>query len=65
MDTGLDSLKAASKRVVHKIGEFLGNKIAEAVPNSYDNKIVKAKPVEEIIIQPAEREMLNELRQVL
>ena len=31
MDTGLDSLKTASKKKVHEAGEFLGNKIANAV----------------------------------
>ena len=31
LDTGLDSLKTTSKKVVHKSGEFLGNKIANAV----------------------------------
>ena len=45
MDTGLDSVKTASKKVVHKISEFLGNKIADPVTKSYDDKIVKAKPV--------------------
>ena len=29
-DTELDALKTASKNVVHKIGEFLKNKIADA-----------------------------------
>ena len=31
LDTGLDSLKTISKKVVHKAGDFLGNKIANAV----------------------------------
>ena len=31
VNTGLDSLKNASKKVVHKAGEFIGNKIADAV----------------------------------
>ena len=31
LDTGLDSLKTASKKVVHKAGKLLGNKIAGAV----------------------------------
>ena len=30
LKTGLDSLRTASKNVVHKTGEFLGNKIADA-----------------------------------
>ena len=46
LDTGPDSLKTASKKVVHKTGEFLGDKIADAVAKLYDNKIVKTKPTE-------------------
>ena len=30
LDTGLDAWKAAAKKVVHKIGELLGNKTADA-----------------------------------
>ena len=41
LDTGLDSLKTASKRVVHRAGEYLGNKVADAVINSNDDKIAK------------------------
>ena len=52
LDTELDALKTAFKIEVHKTGESLGNKIADAVTNSYDDKIVKTKPVEEIIILP-------------
>ena len=66
MDTGLDSLKTASKKVVHKAGEFLRNKISYAVTESNNDKIVKQEPVEEIIIPPEGRdEILNKLRQVL
>ena len=66
LDTGLDSSKTACKEVVHKPGEFLGNKVADSVTNSYNNKIVKRKPVQEMIILPEKREeILNELRQVL
>ena len=50
MDTGLDSLKTTSKNVVNKAGEFLENKIADAVTKSNDEKIVKQEPVDEIII---------------
>ena len=70
MNTGLDALRTASKKVVYKTaeitGEFLGNKTA--------NKTVKQKPVidensrnvGEIIIPPEKREeILNKLRQVL
>ena len=66
MDTGLDALKIASKKVVHKTGKWLGNKIAEAVTKPNDNKIGKQEPVEEIIIPLEKRdEILNKLRQVL
>ena len=41
LDTGLDSLKTASKKVVHRAGEYLGNKAADAVINSNDDKIAK------------------------
>ena len=47
LDTGLDSLETASKKVVHKAGEFLGNKIADTVTKSNDNNIEKQEPVEE------------------
>ena len=70
MDRGLQSLKTASKKVVHKAGEFLGNKIADAIPKSNNDKIVKPdenpRHVDEIII-PLEKkdEILNKLRKVL
>ena len=56
LDAGLDFLKTASKKLVHKINEFLGNKITDAVTNSYEDKIVKTKPAEGIIIPPEKRE---------
>ena len=59
MDTALDSLKTASKWVVHETGELLGNKIGDAVTNSYDDKTAETE--EEIIIPPEKREILNEL----
>ena len=62
LDTGLDSLKNASKKVVRKAVEFIGNKNAVAVTKSNDEKVVKS--AEEIIIPP-EVEILNKLRQVL
>ena len=66
MDTPLDALKTASKKVVYKTVEHLRNKIADTVLNSYNEKIVKTKPIEEIIIPPEEREEIsNELMQVL
>ena len=65
MTTGLDSLKSASKKVVHKAGEFLGNKIADAVTKSNGVKIVKPdenpRNVEEIIIPPKKRRNIKRL----
>ena len=52
LDTGLDAVKTASKKVVHKTCEFLENKIADVVTKSNDDKIVKQKAVQEIIIPP-------------
>ena len=70
MDTGLNSLKITSKKVVHKAGEFLRNKIADAVTKSEDNKTVKPdenpRNVEEVIISLENiEEILNKLRKVL
>ena len=48
MNTGLDSLKTASKKVVHKAGGFLENKTADAVAKSNYDKIVEQESVEEI-----------------
>ena len=70
MDTGLDTLKTASKKVLHKAGEFLGNKTAGAVAKSKDNKIVKPKHVidenprnvEEIIIPPEKRKNIKRIK---
>ena len=65
-DTGLN----ISKKVVHKAGEFLGNKIADAVTKSNNNEIVKPnknpRNVQEIMISLDKRdEILNKLRKVL
>ena len=46
MIKGLD----ASKKVVHKAGEFIGNKIANAVTKTNDDNNDKQEPVDEIII---------------
>ena len=56
LDTGLDAVKTASKKVVHKAGEFIGNKITDVVTKSNNDKSVKQEPVEEIII-PLKKEM--------
>ena len=44
------------EKVVHKAGEFIGNKIADAVTKSNDDNIEKQEPVEEIIIPPEKKE---------
>ena len=62
MDKGLD----ASKKVVHKASQYLGNKIADAITKSNNDNIEKHDPVEEIFISPEKRdEILNKLRKVL
>ena len=66
LDTGLDAVKTACKKVVHKTGEFLENKIADTVTKSNDDNVKKKEPVEEIIIPPEKRdEVLSKLRKVL
>ena len=70
LDTRLDDVKTASKKVVHKAGEFLENKTADAITKSNDDKIVKpdenSRNVEEIVLPVEKRdEILNDLRQVL
>ena len=62
MGKGLD----ASEKVVHKAGEFIGNKIADTTTKSKDDNVEKQKLVEKIIIPPEERdEISNKLRKVL
>ena len=66
LDTGLDAVKTASKKLVHKAGEFIGNKIADAVTKSNDDNIGKQELVEEIITPLEKRdEILNKLRKIL
>ena len=63
MDAGLDAVRTASKKVVHKAGKFLGNKTAATATKLNDDKIVKQEPIEEMIITPEKRdEILNKLR---
>ena len=50
LDTGLDAVKSASKKVLHKASNFIGNKIADTVTKSKNDKTVNQEPVEEIII---------------
>ena len=66
LDTRLNSLKTASKKVVQNAGEFIGNKIADAVTKSKDGNTEKQEPVKEIIIPPEKRDKIfNTLRKVL
>ena len=51
LDKGLD----ASKNVLHKAREFIGNKIADAVTKLNDGNIEKQEPTEEIIIPPEKK----------
>ena len=55
MDMGLDAVKTASKKLVHKAGEYIGNEIADAVTKSNDDNIKKEEPVEKIIIPPEKK----------
>ena len=55
MDTELNSSKTASKKAVHKTNEFLVKQIANAITNSYDEKIVKTKLGEETVVPPKKR----------
>ena len=55
LDIGLAALKTTFKKVV-----------TNSVTNLYNDKFVKTKPAEEVIILPGEREEIwNKLRQVL
>ena len=55
MGSGLDSVNTAPKKVVHKVGEVLENKIAYAVTKSKDDKIGKQEPVEIIVVLPEKK----------
>ena len=58
--------KHCLQKVVHKAGEFIGNKIANIGTMSNDDNIEKQEPVEEAIIQSEKRdEILNKLRKLL
>ena len=61
LDTGLDPLKTASKKVVHKTDELFRNKLANAVNKSNFDKTMKQVHFEEILILPEKREeILND-----
>ena len=44
------------QKVVHKTCEFILNKTADIVTNSYNDKRMKTKPVEGILIPPEKTE---------
>ena len=46
LDTGIKASKKVIPKVAEATCEFLGNKIADAVAQSYDDKVLKIKPVE-------------------
>ena len=66
LDTGLDALKTASQKAVHKaaetIDEFIGNKIADKIVKLHAN----SENAEEIIIPPAKmEEILNDHHKIM
>ena len=66
MDIEVDAVKTASKKVVYKAGEFLGNKTAGTISKPNNDNIEKQEPVEEITIPQEQREeILNKFREVL
>ena len=66
MDPAVVTIKTAFKNVVRKSGEFIGNKIIDAVTNSSNDMIVKQEPVAKIIMPPEKRdEILSNMRRVL
>ena len=70
LDTRLDALKTASKKIVNRTCDFIGNKVADASTKSKNDEIVKPDEnpwnVEEII-SPIEKidEILKELGKLL
>ena len=63
---GVVAVKIAFKNIVPKSGEFIGNKIIDAVTKSSNDKTVKQEPVAKIIMPPEKRdEILNNMRRVL
>ena len=56
--TGVDAAKIASKKVVQKTADLIGNKIADKITS-----IGKPKEIEEIYIPPEKRQqIINDLR---
>ena len=44
LDTGINTSRQVIHEAAKKAGDFVGNKIADAVAKSYNDKIKKAKP---------------------
>ena len=66
LDTGLDSLKTAYKKVGHKASECMGNKTADTLTKSNDDNIEIQEPVSDTIVPPEKgNEILDKLRNVL
>ena len=69
LDAGLDALKTASKKEIHKAAEakaeFIGNKMADKIVKPKHAIDGSPENVEEIIPSDEREEILNELRQVL
>ena len=66
LDTGLAAVKTASKKLVHKVGEFIGNKITDAITKSNNDNIEIQEPVEEIIIPSDEKvEILKKIHRII
>ena len=51
-----ERIRCYQKKVVHKAGEYLGNKIAGAVTKSNNVNIEMQEPIEEISILSEKRE---------
>ena len=68
LNTGLDYVKATSKKVVHKAGNFIGNKIADVVTKSNDDDKPneKSRNIEKVVIPPKKkRRNVKQLRKLL
>ena len=55
MDTRLDAVETASKKVVYKASQFIGSKIADTVTKPNDDNANKKEPAEEIIVVPKKK----------
>ena len=55
METVLHAVETASKKVISKAGEFIGDTVTDAIPKSNDVNIEKQEPVEEITIPPEKK----------